>query len=95
VQIDEAFPRCVLSLARWQSLPRASASDKEPSDSPTCCADAPVAKEACAYVLSHYPDVPLTVDEYFEERTRIQNELWKKVPLMAGAAHLVKSLVRF
>jgi hypothetical protein len=38
--------------------------------------------------------VPLTVDEYFEERTRIQNELWKKVPLMAGAGHLVKSLVR-
>lgn len=55
-----------------------------------------VALEACEYVLSHFPDVQaqLTVDQYFAERTEIQNELWKSVPLMPGAAHLVKSLVR-
>lgn len=33
------------------------------------------------------------MDEYLAERNAMQEELFKKVPMMAGAAHLVRSLV--
>jgi pseudouridine-5'-monophosphatase len=37
----------------------------------------------------------MSVDEYLAERNVMQEALFKSVPLMAGAAHLVQSLVCF
>ncbi|KAJ7879567.1 hypothetical protein B0H14DRAFT_2709269 [Mycena olivaceomarginata] len=41
--------------------------------------------ESTAHLLSCFPDVPLTVPEYLEQRNARQNKLWPMVPLLPAA----------
>jgi pseudouridine-5'-monophosphatase len=54
-----------------------------------------VQRQAAEYILAAYPDVQehMTADEYLDGRNEMQQALFKKVPPMAGAVHLVQSLV--
>ncbi|KAI9639778.1 HAD-like domain-containing protein [Dioszegia hungarica] len=53
-----------------------------------------IQRQAAEYILAAYPDVKehMTADEYLDERNEMQQALFKKVPPMAGAVHLVQSL---
>lgn len=46
------------------------------------------------YLLSFFPDVPLSIDEYIEERRRLQDESWPNVKPLPGVVPLVKHLVQ-
>jgi pseudouridine-5'-monophosphatase len=48
--------------------------------------------ESTAHLLSCFPDVPLTVPEYLEQRNTRQNKLWPTVPLLPGVKKLVLHL---
>ncbi|KAJ7354623.1 HAD-like domain-containing protein [Mycena albidolilacea] len=48
--------------------------------------------ESTAHLLSCFPDVPLTVPEYLEQRNARQNKLWPTVPLLPGVKKLVLHL---
>jgi pseudouridine-5'-monophosphatase len=48
--------------------------------------------ESTAHLLSCFPDVPLTVPEYLEQRNARQNKLWPMVPLLPGVKKLVLHL---
>ena len=50
------------------------------------------AKDAASFLLSFFPDIPLDVDTYLEQRGRMQDALWPTVPLLPGALKLVHHL---
>ncbi|KAF7376599.1 putative hydrolase [Mycena sanguinolenta] len=45
--------------------------------------------EAAVHLLSFFPDIPLTVSAYLEQRNALQDELWPTVPLLPGVQKLV------
>jgi len=49
-------------------------------------------REAGTLLLSFFPDIPLTVDDYLTQRDIAQNLRWPTVPLLPGAAKLIHHL---
>ncbi|KAJ7267670.1 HAD-like domain-containing protein [Mycena haematopus] len=49
-------------------------------------------REAAVHLLSFFPDIPLTVPAYLEQRNALQDELWPTVPLLPGVRKLVLHL---
>ncbi|EIN11417.1 HAD-like protein [Punctularia strigosozonata HHB-11173 SS5] len=49
-------------------------------------------KEAAAHLLSFFPDISLTIEEYLVERDRQQDLLWPTVQPLPGVVKLVKHL---
>ena len=47
---------------------------------------------AAAHLLSFFPDIPLTIDDYIAQRTAAQNARWPHVQLLPGVARLVAHL---
>jgi len=50
------------------------------------------ANDAANFLLSFFPDIPLDVNTYLEQRGRMQDTLWPTVPLLPGALKLVHHL---
>ncbi|KAF9073482.1 HAD-like domain-containing protein [Rhodocollybia butyracea] len=46
-------------------------------------------REAASYLLSFFPDIPLTIDEYLQQRNTLQDLLFPTVPLLPGVQKLV------
>jgi pseudouridine 5'-phosphatase len=51
-------------------------------------------REAAAHLLSHFPGIELTIDDYLRQRDEQQDKLWPTVPLLPGVARLVRHLHR-
>ncbi|KAF8199999.1 HAD-like domain-containing protein [Mycena galopus ATCC 62051] len=49
-------------------------------------------REAAVHLLSFFPDIPLTVPAYLEQRNALQDKLWPTVPLLPGVRKLVLHL---
>ncbi|KAI9457411.1 HAD-like domain-containing protein [Russula earlei] len=49
-------------------------------------------RAAAAHLLSHFPDIPLTIDDYLARRTAEQDARWPHVQLLPGVARLVAHL---
>ncbi|KAF8893491.1 HAD-like domain-containing protein [Infundibulicybe gibba] len=49
-------------------------------------------RESAAYLLSFFPDIPLTLESYLEQRNPLQNAIWPTVPLLPGVRKLVLHL---
>ncbi|TFY73564.1 hypothetical protein EWM64_g10450 [Hericium alpestre] len=49
-------------------------------------------REAAAHLLSFFPDIPLTIDDYLRERNELQDERWPHVQLLPGVRRLVQHL---
>ena len=50
------------------------------------------AKDAASFLLSFFPDIPLDLDSYLEQRGRMQDALWPTVTPLPGAHKLVHHL---
>ncbi|KAH9055538.1 HAD-like protein [Lactarius vividus] len=50
-------------------------------------------RAAAAHLLSFFPDIPLTIDDYLTQRTGAQDARWPHVQLLPGVARLVEHLV--
>ena len=50
------------------------------------------AKDASNFLLSFFPDIPLDLNTYLEQRARMQDALWPTVTLLPGALKLVNHL---
>ncbi|KAJ3499948.1 hypothetical protein NMY22_g19432 [Coprinellus aureogranulatus] len=48
--------------------------------------------EASKYLLSFFPDIPLSLEDYIKERNELQDKMWPTVPLLPGVEKLVKHL---
>lgn len=48
--------------------------------------------EASKYLLSFFPDIPLSLEALIKERNELQDKMWPTVPLLPGVAKLVKHL---
>ncbi|KAH6914431.1 HAD-like domain-containing protein [Coprinopsis sp. MPI-PUGE-AT-0042] len=48
--------------------------------------------EATEFLLSHFPNIPITNSEYLAERNALQDALWPTVSLLPGVAKLVSHL---
>lgn len=48
--------------------------------------------EASKHLLSFFPDLPLSIEDYIKERNALQDKMWPTVPLLPGVAKLVKHL---
>ena len=51
-------------------------------------------KDAALHLLSFFPDISLTVEEYLRRRDEAQDKLWATVPLLPGIEKLVHHLKR-
>ena len=51
-------------------------------------------KDAASYLLSFFPDVSLTMEDYLRRKDEIQDKLWPTVPLLPGIEKLVHHLKR-
>jgi pseudouridine 5'-phosphatase len=49
-------------------------------------------RAAAAHLLSYFPDIPLTIDDYLAQRTAAQDARWPHVQLLPGVARLVSHL---
>jgi len=49
-------------------------------------------RAAAAHLLSYFPDIPLTIDDYLARRTAAQDARWPHVQLLPGVARLVAHL---
>ena len=49
-------------------------------------------RPAAVHLLSFFPDIPLTIDDYIAQRTTAQNARWPHVQLLPGVARLVAHL---
>ncbi|KAH9959753.1 HAD-like domain-containing protein, partial [Lactifluus volemus] len=49
-------------------------------------------RPAAAHLLSFFPDIPLTIDDYLAQRTPLQNARWPHVQLLPGVERLVAHL---
>ncbi|KAI9449505.1 HAD-like protein [Russula earlei] len=49
-------------------------------------------RAAAAHLLSHFPHIPLTIDDYLARRTAEQDARWPHVQLLPGVARLVAHL---
>ncbi|KAF8990169.1 HAD-like protein [Hymenopellis radicata] len=49
-------------------------------------------REAALHLLSFFPDISLTLEEYLVERNRLQDEAWPTVPLLPGVERLITHL---
>ena len=49
-------------------------------------------REAAAYLLSYFPDIPLTIDSYLTQRNLGQDALWPTVQLLPGVQNLIHHL---
>lgn len=54
-----------------------------------------MARESAEHIYSFFPGLEdkLSIDDYLKERQEMQEEMFRKVPPMKGAAELVKRLV--
>jgi hypothetical protein len=54
-----------------------------------------VQRAAAEHIYSYFSDLPskLSIDDYLIERNRMQDEQFRKVPLMKGALEVVRGLV--
>jgi beta-phosphoglucomutase-like phosphatase (HAD superfamily) len=52
----------------------------------------PAEQASAAFLLSHFPSIPLTVDQYIAERTAIQNTKWSTLSLLPGVERLLTYL---
>jgi pseudouridine 5'-phosphatase len=52
----------------------------------------PAAKDSAEFLLSFFPDIPLDLDTFLEQRSRMQEALWLTVPLLPGVHKLVHHL---
>jgi pseudouridine 5'-phosphatase len=53
---------------------------------------APAERAASAHLLSFFPDIPLTIDDYITQRNAAQDAHWPHVQLLPGVARLVAHL---
>jgi pseudouridine 5'-phosphatase len=53
---------------------------------------APAERPAAAHLLSFFPDIPLTIDDYITQRNAAQDAHWPRVQLLPGVARLVAHL---
>ncbi|KAJ3576780.1 hypothetical protein NP233_g196 [Leucocoprinus birnbaumii] len=49
-------------------------------------------RQAAEHLLSFFPDIDLTLEDYLIQRNRLQDELWPTVPLLPGVSKLVHHL---
>ncbi|KAF8913707.1 HAD-like domain-containing protein [Mucidula mucida] len=49
-------------------------------------------REAALHLLSFFPNISLTLEEYLVERNRLQDEAWPTVPLLPGVEKLITHL---
>ena len=52
-------------------------------------------KEAALHLLSFFPDISLTVEEYLRRRDEAQDKAWPTVPLLPGIEKLVHHLKKY
>lgn len=50
-------------------------------------------REAAEHLLSFFPDIPLTIDDYLTQRNTAQDAYWPHVQLLPGVTRLVAHLV--
>ncbi|KIY44558.1 HAD-like protein [Fistulina hepatica ATCC 64428] len=48
--------------------------------------------EATKYLLSFFPDVDISIEDYLKQRNELQDKMWPTVSLLPGVARLVKHL---
>lgn len=53
---------------------------------------APAERSSAAHLLSFFPDIPLTIDDYLTQCNAAQDEHWPRVQLQPGVARLVAHL---
>jgi len=53
---------------------------------------APAERAAADHLLSFFPDIPLTIDDYLTQRNAAQDAHWPHVQLLPGVARLVAHL---
>ena len=53
---------------------------------------APAERDSAAYLLSFFPDIPLTIDDYLAQRNAVQVAHWSRVQPLPGVARLVAHL---
>ncbi|KAJ3537218.1 hypothetical protein NMY22_g5681 [Coprinellus aureogranulatus] len=51
--------------------------------------------ESSEHLLSFFPDIPISLEEYLKESNELQAEMWPTVPLLPGVAKLVKHLKKY
>lgn len=49
-------------------------------------------KDAALHLLSFFPDISLTMEEYLRRRDEVQDKMWPTVPLLPGIEKLVNHL---
>jgi len=49
-------------------------------------------RQAAEYLLSFFPDIELTLEDYLSQRNRLQDERWSSVKLLPGVYKLVQHL---
>ncbi|KAJ8502419.1 hypothetical protein ONZ45_g11773 [Pleurotus djamor] len=49
-------------------------------------------RDAAAHLLSFFPEVPLTTEDYLKQRNELQDLRWPHVQLMPGVSRLIKHL---
>ncbi|KAF8647150.1 hypothetical protein AX16_006981 [Volvariella volvacea WC 439] len=49
-------------------------------------------RQAAEHLLSHFPDIPLSLETYLVERNILQDKLWPTVPVLPGVRKLVHHL---
>jgi len=52
----------------------------------------PVERDAASHLLSFFPEIPLTIDDYLVQRTALQDVLWPTVQLLPGVHKLIAHL---
>lgn len=52
----------------------------------------PVERDAASHLLSFFPEIPLTIDDYLAQRTARQDMLWPTVQLLPGVHKLIAHL---
>ncbi|KIY66477.1 HAD-like protein [Cylindrobasidium torrendii FP15055 ss-10] len=51
-------------------------------------------RAAAEHLLSQFPGIPLTMDEYLVKRNLMQDETWPHVPFLPGAEKLIRHLAK-
>ncbi|KAL4078311.1 HAD-like domain-containing protein [Scleroderma yunnanense] len=49
-------------------------------------------RDAASHLLSFFPGIPLTIDDYLRQRTTLQDTLWPTVQLLPGVHRLIAHL---
>jgi pseudouridine 5'-phosphatase len=75
---------------------RMSVSSFVTSECSYCDATCSVAeRDAASHLLSFFPDIDLTIDDYLAQRDEAQDALWPTVPLLPGARKLIEHLHKY